>query len=397
MSQPLSNKANRKAPVWVLLVFTLFGLVFLFPFFVLPACKMISARNWTATPCVVVSSSVQSHYGRKGNTYSVNMVYNYAVEGRQFTGRRYQFLGGSSGGRTGKAAIVAQYPPGTKAVCYVNPADPADAVFERGFTPDMWYGLIPLAFVAIGIWSMIFTSRSAKQRASAQWQPAAMQHAADFNAVPRGARELRPAHTPLGKLTAMLFFALFWNGFISIFIFVIVGDARFSRGNSTGGGFHNGMLLFMTPFVLVGIGLILAVLWDVLALFNPRVHLRLNPGAVALGDALTLEWNIAGRANALSSLRITLEGSEAATFQNGKNTSTATNTFSTVELVNTTDPAGFASGSVQAALPRDTMHSLDTGYNKILWQLRVRGKIPRWPDLSEDYPLVVLPLRKGDA
>ena len=43
------------------------------------------------------------------------------------------------------------------------------------------------------------------------------------------------------------------------------------------------------------------------------------------------------------------------------------------------------------------MHSLDTGHNKIIWQLRVKGKIPRWPDLGEDYRLVVLPLRKGEG
>lgn len=393
MSQPLSNKANRKPPVWFFAIFTLLGLGFLVPFFVLPACKVIAARNWTATPCTIVSSSIQTHYGRKGDTYSISMVYNYTVSGRRYTGRRYQFLGGSSGGYNSKAAVVARFPPGSKAVCYVNPADPADAVFERGFTPDMGFGLVPLVFVAVGILGAVASSRAAKRPASALWEPAALRHSTDFNAVSREARELRPAQTPLGKLIVMLVFALVWNGFISIFIFAIASDSRHSQGISTGGFFHSGMLLFMIPFVLVGIGLLLAVVWDFLALFNPRAHLRINPGAVMLGDSLALEWTITGRVNALSDLRITLEGSESATYQNGKSTSTSTNVFSTVELVNTTNPADFASGRVQAALPCDTMHSLDTGHNKILWRLRVKGKIPRWLGISEDYPLVVLPMK----
>lgn len=394
MNQPLSSKANRGSPVWFFALFGLFGFVFLFFVFIRPAFKIIEARGWTPTPCVIVSSSVGQHSGSKGSTYSVDLVYRYQVGLQQYTGKRYQFLGGSSSGYAGKAAIVRRYPRGKKTVCYVNPRDPSDAVIERGFTPDMGVGLIPLVFVLVGVGGFVFSKRAANRPAGARWQPAALRHAVDFSGVSTEPRELKPSESPFGKLMFLIVFALFWNGIVSVFVFQIFKDARGSHGDWAGGLFHGGLTLFMVPFVLVGIGLIVGVGYSFLALFNPRVHLTVTPGAVALGDALALEWTIRGRADKIARLCVTLEGREEATYQNGKNTSTARAVFSKTEIMNTTDRAGIAYGQARAALPRDAMHSLDTGHNKIVWALCVRGEIPRWPDVKEEYPLIVLPAKK---
>jgi hypothetical protein len=39
------------------------------------------------------------------------------------------------------------------------------------------------------------------------------------------------------------------------------------------------------------------------------------------------------------------------------------------------------------------MHSFEAGHNKIIWSLRVHGDIYRWPDVKDEYPIVVLPMR----
>jgi hypothetical protein len=366
------------------------GLAFLFPTFILPGIKIVQAARWNPTPCVILSSSVGRHSGRKGSTYSVDIVYNYVVGNHFYTGKRYQFLGGSTGGYAGKAAIVNRYRPGKKALCYVNPNDPADSVINRDFTPDMWIAVVPLIFIAVAA-SMVFCSRRlAKRPPATQWQPASLRHAADFSAVALGPRELIPSSTRLGKLVPLAVFAL------AFYFPVVMMITQASRGWQTG---HTdwGLVIFSVPFALVAIGMTIAVFYNFLALFNPRVHLVMTPGAAALGDTLELEWTIHGRVDALSRLRIVLEGREEATYRSGKNMATSSEVFSRAELVNTSERGEFPSGRTRATPPRNAMHSLETGHNKILWVIRVEGEIPHWPALKDEYPLAVLPARKGAA
>lgn len=75
----------------------------------------------------------------------------YESKGKEYRSTRYHVKAGvSSSGFSGKAAIVNRYPPGTETTCDVNPRDPTDAVIERGFTSELFYGLIPLMFMLIG-------------------------------------------------------------------------------------------------------------------------------------------------------------------------------------------------------------------------------------------------------
>ena len=56
---------------------------------------------------------------------------------------------GSSGGRSGKADIVAAHPRGARVRCWVDPDDPTEAVLERGLTTQAFVGLVPAAFIAL--------------------------------------------------------------------------------------------------------------------------------------------------------------------------------------------------------------------------------------------------------
>ena len=48
-------------------------------------------------------------------------------------------------------------------------------------------------------------------------------------------------------------------------------------------------------------------------------------------------------------------------------------------------------GQARVVLPAGLMHSWTAGHNKIIWSLHIRGDIPWWPDLKEEFPLTVLP------
>jgi hypothetical protein len=89
----------------------------------------------------------------------VDILFAYQAQGREFRSNRYNFLGGSSSGRRGKAAIVQRFRAGTKGVCFVNPQDPFEAVLDRGFTGGMWFGLIPGVFFVIGLAGIVSAVR----------------------------------------------------------------------------------------------------------------------------------------------------------------------------------------------------------------------------------------------
>lgn len=386
-NQPLSNRGSRPATLFFFSIFFLLGSVFFYFFFIRPGMRATEARHWVETPCRIVSSRVGEHSGQHGSTYSVDIVFSYMVDGRGFTSAHYGFMGGSSSGYAGKAAIVRRYPPGMRTVCYVNPSNPADAVIERGFTKEMLFGLIPAVFVLIGLVGMIATrKRQWTADGAARWKPSIMRHAVDFAGASAAPVEMKPAVARLTKLGFVCLFMLVWNSILGVFVFHAAEEWRTGRGEWL-------LSLFLVPFVLVGSGAVVAVVWMFMALFNPRVHLRLAPGVLRPGTDFTVEWNIPGASSRLSQLRILLECREEADFQSGDESSTATQVCYRAELVNAQNRAELEAGTAKSGVPSGVMHSLDTGRNRIKWILKVAGKVPRWPGIKDEYPVVMLPER----
>ncbi len=175
---------------------------------------------------------------------------------------------------------------------------------------------------------------------------------------------------------------------MSIFVTQAAGDYR--RGSPDWF-----LLLFLILFVLVGLGLIGAVFYTFLAMFNPRVRLTLGAAEVQLGEELEVRWLVTGRVHALRRLHIFLEGREEATYRRGTSTSTDKHVFMTTEIADTAARLEMHSGAHKLRLPRTTMHSFDAPSNKIVWQLRVRGAIRFWPDVDDAFPITLLPVDMG--
>src|ERR1051326_4419060 len=280
---------GRIAPVFVFVFFSIFLLVgggLSYTFFLRPVFNVISAKRWPAVPCVVISSQVRTHHSGDGSTYSINILYSYDLNGRELKANRYSFMGASPSGYKGKSAIVARYPPGTETICYVNPSDPTDAVLQRGFTAEMWLGLIPLLFATIGAGGLVFAFRKRRQNRLT----GAIGQRTEFgdavaNTFPglhqtesSERRLLRPKVSPLCKWLIAIAIALFWNGIVSVFLAQIIR----SRGSGPMEWF---LAIFLIPFVVIGLGLLCASAYFFLALFNPRPRLRATPGLVPLGGA----------------------------------------------------------------------------------------------------------------
>jgi hypothetical protein len=368
------------------LIFALFGTGFSF-FFIIPALKVLDAKNWTDVECIIDSSHVESHRGDDSTTYSVEMTYHYDVDGRTYSADRYEFMGGSSSGHSGKAKIVKAYPKGSKQTCWVNPDDPHDAVIQREFTLFYLVILFPFTFVAAGF-AVFVTSWKKKLRkknvpALPDWMPDSALEAMGRRS---GSVTLNSKGSPKAKFIGMLIFCLIWNGVVTGMLIALVKSIK-------SGHTEWGLVLFAAIFGVVGIGVFIGLVHSLLALFNARPKITVSSNVIPLGDTINLKWQMIGNARKISRLAVKLEGQEAATYTRGTDTVTDTSTFRSIEIMSSDDYRDLLSGNREVTIPENTMHSFAASNNKITWAIKVTGEIPRWPDIDESFEIIVLPVR----
>lgn len=408
-TRALSDSAKKRtggrvAGVLFGLIFAGAGVAMLVFLFVIPVMKVVEGRSWSEVPCTVVSSSVTTHSDSDGTTYGVEIRYRYEVDGRSYTSDRRSFaVDGSSSGRSGKEKFVANHPPGKAMTCYVDPADPASAVLDRGVSASFLWGLFPLPFLAIGLFVIYFSLRGdrdtaggAKSKAAKRQKrgvvPAALPEAAE------GPLVLRPGKQRLGHAFGILLFVLFWNGIVGVFLFQLYKGYRKGEPDIC-------QSLFMLPFIAVGVGMTIFWVQKVMLLFAPVIELELDRSAIPLGGSATLKWRVISRLGRLTAMSVVLEGEERATYRRGTDTITDTHTFYEQDLAEA-DGSDLAfdtlaavpeRGTVVMKVPGDTMHTFKAGNNKVVWTLKVHGQVPRWPDPVDRYELTVLPMRLGGA
>jgi hypothetical protein len=362
------------------LPFFLAGAGMLYGFAIRPGLQILASHSWTPTPCVIESSQVGIHSGEDGATYSVDLRYRYVFDDRNHTSTRYRFSSmSSSSGRKAKQAVVDLYPAGSLATCFVNPKAPEEAVIDRSW---QWEFLITggfaSVFVLVGGLGILFAGRFVSNKDPAASRPRPAMASSGEPGV------LKPHYTPVAKFVGILIGAIVWNGFMSFFIYMVF----FSDDKQ--------VPLFAKIIVgilaLVGVGLIVGVFYNFLALFNPRIRITAPTTVVPLGGELHLTWTVSGRTGMLRKLRIIFEGREEATYKRGTNTATDTQVFAAIPVFETSEREFLAQGSARVAVPANLMYTFEARSNKVLWRLKVQGEIPRWPDVADEYPITVLPL-----
>jgi hypothetical protein len=372
-------------------IFAVVGLAIAYPLGVVPISKTISAGSWVATPCKVLRADVRSHDSDDGTTYSIYILYRYEFNGRTYKCDRYDFVGGSSSGYRGKARVAAEYEANPDSVCYVNPQNPAEATLKRGWHAKLLFALFPLPFILVGVGGIVFALRGKSGEKGPRvraWMPKTPTSEPQDVSVLRpgggGTAVLRPKHSPATKLAGAIFIAAFLNGIVSIFVFSVISDLR-------GGEFDLFKTLFLLPFVAIGLGLVALVVYQVMAMFNPRPTLERSTTTIPLGGVAELRWSFTGQAQRINEFTVTLRGTEHATYRRGTNTYTDKNVFHEMELYKTSITTEIGSGQVGLIVPSDTMHSFEADNNKIIWNLEIHGDIKKWPDVKESFKVSVVP------
>lgn len=347
----------------VVLVFGLFavgGAVMTYFLLVRPVLQVWAARDWPAVRCEVVASEVRSHRGSKGETtYSVHIRYRYSFGGSVLESDRYDFLGGSSSGRAGKVAIVNRYPPGSVAICYVNPRDPAEAVLERGFTPLMLVGLFPAVFMVIGVGGL------ARMFVGTNRQPAMAPDVPPWQARPDWAAG-RIVSNPKGAMIIAWVIAGLWNALA--WPVTILLSEELTKGNKAPA------LVLVFPTV----GVVLLV-WAAHATLRWRkfgesvLELASVPGAI--GGVLAGEIRLRQPLRPETGFKLRLSCIRRYVTGSGKNRSTH-------ESVLWQDQTETRAGSMDRvpvlfAIPADCAETNDTNPDdQILWRLQATAKLP---------------------
>jgi hypothetical protein len=179
-----------------------------------------------------------------------------------------------------------------------------------------------------------------------------------------------------------MIFGLIWNGIIGFAIFMMSQER---------GGFSIFMSLFLIPFVLIGVGIVLLLVRQILVLANPQPTVVYSDSWIYPGSEFEVSWMMKGKVTRIKTLIIFIEGIETVTYRQGTTTRSESNVFYRDKLVEIEQQDRIAQGFEVARIPNNTMHTFDATNNKIQWQVRFEGEIPWWPDLSEKFPLVILP------
>ena len=405
-----SSKNQRRSTCATFFFFGLFLLigvaVFTFMTF-LPVYRTYQARKWVETPCTITSANVETHDGDDGDTYSIEVSFRYQFDGQEYGGNRYDFSIGSTSGRSGKQKIVTDLRRNRESLCFVNPDQPSESVLRRSIPTIAWFGLIAIPFMAIGAGGLLHVTGlfrfGSRDKNPYRWKAGGSPLRDPRNDFKRrdeferrddwrhgvssfGEVTLKPESSPLTSFIVLTLIALFWNGIVSIFVVHVVGELTDGKID-----FMDMFLtLFMTPFVLVGLGLTVAIGYSMLALFNPRPTLTVSSSGVKLGDTVRVSWSFSGNTNSVRRLHIFMHGQEEARYRRGTNTYTDHETFAKLTIIDTTNFIDITSGEAELTIRSDTMHSFEANNNKILWSLDLSGEIAWWPDVSASFPFTVL-------
>lgn len=266
------RSAGREASPWFLM---LFGLPFMAVGVFMGWLTYDAARQWQdmkaweETRARVLAVSLETHYstdseGHRSTTYSVSARYQYVYRGKGYTGTRISIEGGSDNVGSYHQDMAARLQEAQrteqKVPCYVNPANPEEAVLDRSLRTSLvvFKAIFVVAFGGAGTGVSLYGFRQWRKRrrdelscrekgADAPWLRRADWRAGVIRSGSRGAA------------FGLLFFAAIWDAMSFPIAWLVLSDLfpdgwHWPEGNEWRGE------LFVLLFPAIGIILLVVAL-----------------------------------------------------------------------------------------------------------------------------------------
>ena len=174
--------------------------------------------------------------------------------------------------------------------------------------------------------------------------------------------------------------AIGWNG--------VVWTALIGKMNSTGSSDWF-LAIVLSFFAFIGLALAVGFIFALLkALYTPKPTIELSSETVDPLRATQLRWSFTG-SKPLLDLRITLVLREETQYRRGTDTVTDQHQIREVVLYDRPEPP--RDGTLSLTIPAGLPPSFSTKSNQLVWCLRLRGSVPRLPDVDDEFPLIVRP------
>jgi hypothetical protein len=393
---------------------TAFG--FMFILLVWPEWR--ANRQFAQTKCVVIDK----HRGEKAATENEPAMYlpeiriRYTVEGVTRESETYDVTKMYSADKQAVQATVDQFEVGKEYPCWYDPINPDTVVLVLGYSGWLYLLLlIPLSFMTIGGGGLVYTlmhwNASAERRALMAQRAAQMDlfevegTGRSYPTVPADANLTNSPGTTLAyrlpiattagwTLFAALVACLLWNGIVSIF--VVMAARGFARGEPDWI-----LTVFVSPFVVIGLGLIGYLLRQVLITTGvgpTRIEISAHP--LAPGQRYDVFLSQAGRLT-MKSLEVWLACDEKATYRQGTDTRTESRRvfqerYFFREGIEIHQGLPFES-RCQIQVPSGAMHSFHANYNEVSWKLIVKGNVEGRREYQRVFQIVVNPALNGHS
>lgn len=121
-------------------------------------------REWVETPCLVIRSKVSERSSEHiSKEYSWNVEYLYEYEGKSYPSKFHTPRRAKWSSRKGDVEeLIKKYPVDQKAVCFVNPEVPSQAILEHDSKAAGYSIWFPMLFVIGGLGIMLSSLRGLK-------------------------------------------------------------------------------------------------------------------------------------------------------------------------------------------------------------------------------------------
>jgi hypothetical protein len=256
--------------------------------------------------------------------------------------------------------------------------------------------LFPLIFVAVGaggVWWGIKNWGKSPERMAAE-RPGTIAPPLPLPAIKTENGKYLPVRlkpgTPRGAETAAIgCFSIFWNTIVGVFVFNIFKSANLH-------GLSWFPMLFMVPFVLVGLGTLFVFLRALIRNMTvPETCVEISTEPLCPGETAKVRIMQAGRLS-LANITVELVCEERISYTRGTDTYREQNVIFTKPLVNVTDievtsTQGWET-TVDIAIPEGAMHSFHATHNDLVYEIRVTGVVRKLPDFKTAFPFRVVPL-----
>ena len=397
------------------------GLITMFATLVIPEWRV----NYEFVPhkCTVVNKRLGQKEGEEGALVRPEIQIEYQVRGETYRIWTYDIWsydvrGGYSPDKVEQQAILNRFAldPSRPIDCWYDPLDPKVAVLVRGSGWLIWISfLVPLSFLLIGGVGLTYTiftwGKSAERRAALVQKTARLDPFGDaavpgasFPAVPGSTNITNSPGTVLAfrlpvvggsawGLFVTLLVGVFWNAVVSVFAGIAINGHRSGHPD-----WH--LTLFVIPFAVIGVGLILFFLRLFLATtgIGPTL-VEISDQPLIPGRRYRFFLHQAGRLQ-IQRLEVLLVCEEEATFRHGTDTRTETRRVHQESIARQDDlevRLGVAfelEGELE--IPTGAMHSFKSPHNEVNWKVSVQLDVAGWPAYERSFPLIVYPA-KADA